>query len=58
MTKKYFSVLSMLILAVSVAAIPAVYAQASPGDFTDKPEKSMAKAHESFVKGNIKEATK
>ena len=28
------------------------------GDFTDEPDKSMAKAHESFVKGNIKEATK
>jgi hypothetical protein len=35
MTKKYFSVLSMLILAVLMAAIPAVYAQTSPGDFTD-----------------------
>ncbi|MGD0627596.1 MAG: hypothetical protein ABSB32_23215, partial [Thermodesulfobacteriota bacterium] len=56
MTKKYYSVLSMLILAVLMAAIPAVYAQTSPGDFTDEPDKSMAKAHESFVKGDINKA--
>ena len=49
MTKKYFSVLSMLILAVLMVAIPVVYAQTSPGDITDEPDKNMTKTHESFV---------
>ena len=53
MTEKYFSVLSMLIIAVLMAAIPAVYAQTSPGDFTNEPDKNMAAAHESFLKGEM-----
>ena len=56
MNKKSFSVLSMLIIAVLMAAISAVYAQTSPGDITDEPDKNMAKAHESFVKGDINKA--
>src|SRR4030042_1529089 len=56
MTKKYFSVLSMLVLAVLMAAIATGCAQKSPGDFTNDPDKSMAKAHESFVKGDINKA--
>jgi len=51
MDKKSFSVLSMLIIGVMMAAIPAVYAQTSPGDFTNEPDKTMASAHESFLKG-------
>lgn len=53
MAKKYFSVLSMLIIAVLMVAIPAVYAQKSPGDITDEPDKTMASAHESFLKGEM-----
>jgi hypothetical protein len=56
MNKKSFSVLSMLIIVVLMAAIPAVYAQTSPGGFTNEPDKTMAKAHESFVKGDINKA--
>ena len=56
MNKKSFSVFSMLILAVLLAAIAAGCAQKSPGDFTNEPDKSMEKAHESFVKGDINKA--
>ena len=56
MNKKSFSVLSMVIIAVLMVAIPAVSAQTSPGDFTNEPDKTMAKAHESFVKGDINKA--
>lgn len=56
MNKKSFSVLSMLIIAALMAAIPAVYAQTSPGDFTNEPDKTMASAHESFLKGEMNKA--
>ena len=56
MNKKSFSVLSMLIIAALMAAIPAVYAQTSPGDFTNEPDKAMASAHESFLKGDMNKA--
>ena len=57
MTKKCFSVLSMLIIASLVAGIPAVYAQTSSADFTSEPDKTMAAAHESFVKKDMKKAS-
>ena len=56
MNKKSFSVLSMLIIAVLMVTISAVYAQTSPGDFTNEPDKTMASAHESFLKGEINKA--
>src|SRR4030043_393926 len=56
MNKKYFSILSMLIIAVLMAAISAVYAQTPPGDFTNEPDKTMASAHESFLKGEMNKA--
>ena len=56
MTKKSFSVLSMLIIAVLMAAIPAVYSQTSPGNFTNESDKAMASAHESFLKGEMNKA--
>ena len=56
MTKKAFLVLSMLIIASLVAGIPAVYAQTSPADFTGEPDKTMAAAHESFVKKDMNQA--
>ena len=56
MTKKYFSVLSMLSIAVLVATISAVYAQTSPANFTSEPDKTMAAAHESFVKKDMNKA--
>ena len=56
MNKKSFSVLSTLIIAVLLAAIPAVYAQTSSGGFTNEPDKTMASAHESFLKGEMNKA--
>src|SRR4030065_11637 len=56
MNKKSFSVLSMLIIAVLMAAISVVYAQTSSGDFTNEPDKTMASAHESFLKGEMNKA--
>ena len=56
MNKRSFSVLSMLIIAALIAAIPTVYAQASPGDLTREPDKTMASAHESYLKGEMNKA--
>ena len=56
MTKNVFSVLSMLIITSLVAGIPAVYAQTSPADFSSEPDKTMAAAHESFVKKDMNKA--
>ena len=56
MNKKSFSVLSVLIIAALMVAIPTVYAQTSPGDFTNEPDRNMASAHESFLKGEMNKA--
>ncbi|HVO83668.1 MAG TPA: hypothetical protein VMU60_04500 [Syntrophobacteria bacterium] len=56
MTKVAFSLLSMLIMSSLLAGIPAVYAQTSPADFTGEPDKTMAAAHESFVKKEMNKA--
>jgi hypothetical protein len=56
MAKRYFSVLRMLVLAVLMVAIAAGCAQKSSGDFTNEPDKSMAKGHEAFVKGDMNKA--
>jgi hypothetical protein len=55
MTKRTSPVTTALIVAVMMAATPSVYAQA-PGDFTDEPDKSMASAHDSFLKGEMNRA--
>jgi hypothetical protein len=49
MTRRGSSVWSAFLVAALMVAIPAVYAQA-PSDFATEPDKSMANAHESFVK--------
>jgi hypothetical protein len=46
----------MLIMATLLAGIPAGYAQTSPADFTGEPDKTMAAAHESFVKKDMNKA--
>ena len=56
MTQKVFSVLSMLIITSLVAGIPAIYAQTSSADFSSEPDKTMAAAHDSFVKKNMNKA--
>jgi hypothetical protein len=55
MTRRVSSLWSALIVAGLMAAIPTVYAQA-PGDFAGEPDKSMANAHESFLKGEMNKA--
>jgi hypothetical protein len=55
MSRSVPAVWTALTMAVLMTAIPAVHAQA-PGDFTTEPDKSMAKAHESFMKGEMNKA--
>jgi hypothetical protein len=56
MNMKYQSILRSLIAGAVVGLGPAIYAQTAPGDFKSEPDKSMAAAHESFVKGDTKKA--
>jgi hypothetical protein len=49
------SKLAMLTIVCVVAALAPAYAQLAPGDFPDDPDKTMASAHEAFLK---KETTK
>jgi len=46
----------MLIIGTLMAVIPTVYAQTPRGDFTNEPDKTMASAHESFLKGEMNKA--
>jgi hypothetical protein len=52
MTRRVSSVWSAFLVAVLMIAIPVVYAQA-PSEFATEPDKGMANAHESFVKGDM-----
>ena len=53
MKSKSIAVLNQLLLSLLMAAIPAVYAQSSPDQFTGEPNKSLAAAHESFLKKDL-----
>ena len=53
MNKNTSSLLTRLTLAALMAAVPATYAQTTPGKFTTEPNKSLAEAHESFVKKDL-----
>ena len=55
MTSRMVSLSSASIVAFLVAALSTAHAQ-SPADFPGDPDKSMASAHESFVKGNMNKA--
>ena len=44
-------ILGGLITAAIITAVPALYAQTATGGFKSEPDKSMAAAHESFLKG-------
>jgi hypothetical protein len=55
MSRKAFAVLITCLIVALAAGIPAVHAQA-PKDFAGEPDKSMANAHESFVKGDMNKA--
>jgi hypothetical protein len=56
MNTKSHSLLGGLITAALMAAVPALYAQTAPGDFKGEPDKTLASAHESFVKGDMTKA--
>jgi hypothetical protein len=56
MNKKTISGLSNLIVGVLLAASPAVAAENASGNFTTEPDKTLAAAHESFVKGDMDKA--
>ena len=43
--------------ALMMVAIPAAFAETSSSDFTSESDKSMAAAHESFLKGDMKKAS-
>ena len=43
--------------ALLMVAIPAAFAETSSSDFTTEPDKSMAAAHESFLKGDMQKAS-
>jgi len=55
MTKRVSSALSGLIAVLMMIPVLTVFAQ-TPADFPDEPDKSMASAHESFVKGEMDKA--
>jgi hypothetical protein len=55
MRGRIFSLGSASIIAVLIAVMPTARAQ-TPGDFAGEPDKSMASAHESFVKGDTNKA--
>ena len=55
MRGRILSLWSASIIAVLIAVIPMARAQ-TPGDFAGEPDKSMASAHESFVKGDTNKA--
>lgn len=46
----------MLLITSLATGISSVYAQTSPADFTGDPDKTMAAAHESFVKKDMNKA--
>jgi len=50
MNKNSVTILSTLTLAALVTAVSGAYAQTAPGDFKAEPDKSLAAAHESFVR--------
>ena len=47
----------IVVLAAMMAVSPALRAEAQPSDFTDEPDKSMAAARQSFLKGDMNEAS-
>ena len=48
--------LNQALMALLMSVVPAVYGQTSKADFKTEPDKSMAAANESFLKGDTKKA--
>ena len=57
MKNKISSLRNFIAAAVMMVAIPAASAETSSSDFTSESDKSMAAAHESFLKGDMKKAS-
>jgi hypothetical protein len=57
MNRKPIAVLKAITLCAAVAAVAVARAQTSTTDFKGEPDKSMAAAHESFIKGNTRKAS-
>jgi len=56
MKTRYPTLLNQALLTALMSVLPAAYGQISKADFTTEPDKTMAAAHESFVKGETKKA--
>ena len=56
MKTKTSTLKNTILIAALMAAIPAGHAQPSTADFKTEPDKTMAAAHESFVKGDMNKA--
>jgi hypothetical protein len=56
MMRRAFPTWAVLTIMCVVAALATAYAQLSPGDFPDDPDKTMASAHEAFVKKDTTKA--
>ena len=56
MSKAFVSLLSMLGLAIGLAASSPATAQVGPNQFESEPDKTMAAANEAFLKGNMNKA--
>ena len=57
MKNKISSLRNFSTAALMMVAIPAAFAETSSSDFTSESDKSMAAAHESFLKGDMKKAS-
>lgn len=58
MKKIHSTLLNKALLAALTVSLPAVCAQSATTDFKAEPDKSMAAAHESFIKGDTEKASK
>ena len=56
MKTKYSTLLNPVLTVALMGGVWAAYGQTSSADFQTQPEKSMAQAHEAFVKGDTKDA--
>ena len=57
MKNKISSLRNFSTAALMMVAIPAAFAETSSSDLTSESDKSMAAAHESFLKGDMKKAS-
>jgi hypothetical protein len=56
MKTPYSTLLKQALVVSFISVLPAAYGQLSKGDFKAEPDKTLASAHESFVKGETQKA--